>query len=85
MGVAATPAPWGLKTQPKSWPTLGSFWAICYLKIVFSSFQTLNPPKNEVLLYKKWLFYTMIKKYLNEWKLNCNLAQQEFKKIIDWL
>ena len=35
---------WGLKTRPKSWPTLGSFWVTCYLKIVFPNFQTLDPP-----------------------------------------
>ena len=34
---------WDLKTRPKSWPTLGSFWVTCYLKIVFPNFQTLFP------------------------------------------
>ena len=42
MGVAATPAPKGLKTRPKSWPALGSFWVNCYLKIVFPNFRTLD-------------------------------------------
>ena len=34
---------WGLKTQSKSWPTLGSLWVTCYLKIVLQNFQTLAP------------------------------------------
>ena len=35
---------WGLKTQPKIWPTLGSFWITCYLKIEFPNFLTLDSP-----------------------------------------
>ena len=46
MSVAATPAPlgFGLKSRPNSWPTLGSFRAISYLKIVFPKFLTLATP-----------------------------------------
>ena len=43
----------GLRTRPKSWPTLGFFWFTCYLKIVFPNFQTLVPPlKVKVFVYR---------------------------------
>ena len=44
MGVAAAPKGLGPQTRPKSWPTLGSFWFTCYLKIVFPKFLTLDRP-----------------------------------------
>ena len=56
MGVATTSVPKdpGPKTRPKSWPTLGPFWVICYLKIILPNFLTLDPPplilKHNVLL-----------------------------------
>ena len=35
---------WGLKTQPKSWPTGWTFWANHLLEIMFLKFGGLNPP-----------------------------------------
>ena len=35
---------WGLKTQPKRWPTGRTFWVNCYLENMFLKFSGLNPP-----------------------------------------
>ena len=37
---------WGLKTRPKSWPTLWTFWVTCYLEIMFPI-----PPPPPLKLY----------------------------------
>ena len=54
------PRVWGLKTRPKSLPTLGSFWVTWYLKIVFPNFQTLDPP----LI---WVFQVLVSSIRFKW------------------
>ena len=53
MGVAATPAPKGLRpqNQTKKLAHVRVFWVTCYLKIVFPNLQTMDPP---LIRIKSW-------------------------------
>ena len=59
---------WGLKTRPKSWPTLGSFRVTCYLKI---DPKLSDPGRSEVDFHFLLFFIeenASYQEFISEWK-----------------